>query len=75
LYPHAVALLHLGEANAALPMLEEAHDIFAAFEHDWRAALAALELYKATSKRAWLRRARAEVAPWPHSWIAREVLR
>jgi tetratricopeptide (TPR) repeat protein len=73
LYPHAVALLRMGERDAALPMLEEAHDIFIAFEHGWRAALAALELYKATSESRWLERAQAEIAPWPQSWIAREV--
>jgi hypothetical protein len=73
LYPHAVALLRMGEREAALPMMQEAYEIFVVFEHGWRAALAALEIYRTTSEREWLERAQAHVAPWPRSWIAREV--
>lgn len=73
LYPKGVALLHLGEREAALEMLEEAYEIFIVFEHDWRASLAALELYLSTRQPRWLERARERIAPWPNSWIAREV--
>lgn len=73
LYPQAVALLRLDESAAAIPMLEEAWDIFTSVEYGWRAALAALDLYRATGKADWLQRAREQIAPWPHSWIARDV--
>ncbi|HET9097849.1 MAG TPA: hypothetical protein VFN37_14400 [Candidatus Baltobacteraceae bacterium] len=73
LYPQAVALLRLDESAAAIPMLEEAWDIFTSVEYGWRAALAALDLYKATGKADWLQRAREHIAPWPHSWVARDV--
>lgn len=73
LYPHGIALLHLGERAAGIEMLEEAWNIFSALEYDWRAALCALDLYKTTANRAWLDRARERIAPWPQSWIAREV--
>lgn len=73
LYPHAIALLNLGEPETAIGMLEEAWSIYTEFEYGWRAALAALDLFKATSARVWLERARDQIAPWPHSWIARDV--
>lgn len=73
LYPQAVALLHLDESAAAIPMLEEAWSIFTAMEYGWRAALAALDLHKATGFAHWLQRAREQIAPWPQSWIARDV--
>jgi hypothetical protein len=62
--------LHLGEREAAIGMLEEAWNIFSAFEYDWRAALAALDLYKTTGEMRWLEHARRQIAPWPRSWIA-----
>ncbi len=73
LYPHGIALLHLGERAAGIEMLEEAWSIFSAIEYGWRAALAALDLYTATNEDQWLQRAREQIAPWPHSWIARQV--
>lgn len=73
LYPHAVALMNLGEPETAIPMLEEAWTIFTEADYGWRAALAALDLHKATSEPRWLDRAREQIAPWPRSWIARDV--
>jgi hypothetical protein len=73
LYPHGIALLHLGERSAGIEMLEEAWSIFSAVEYGWRAALCALDLYKATAQQPWLDRAVERIAPWPQSWIAREV--
>jgi len=73
LYPHGIALLQLGERAAGIEMLEEAWNIFSAVEYDWRAALCALDLYRANAEQPWLDRARERIAPWPHSWIAREV--
>lgn len=73
LYPQGTALLHLGERDDAVAMLKEAYDIFARFEYGWRAALAAIGLFEATNERAWLQRAREHIAPWPNSWIARNV--
>lgn len=73
LYPHAVATLRLGEFDAAIVMLEEAWRLFSELDYLWRAALAALDLYKATGKGEWLRHAREQIAPWPKSWIARDV--
>lgn len=73
IYPHAMALLHLGEVEAAIPMLEEAWTIFTQVEYGWRAALAAFSLYEATGDQDWLQRAREQIAPWPRSWIASSV--
>lgn len=73
IYPHGIALLRLGEREAALAMLEEAWTIFTAFRYQWRAARAALDLYGTTGERVWLNRAREQIAPWPQSWIARDV--
>jgi tetratricopeptide (TPR) repeat protein len=73
LYPQSIALLQLGEREAAIAMLEEAWSIFSAFEYGWRAALAALDLYKATGEARWLQEARRQIEPWPRSWIARDA--
>ncbi|HKU67401.1 MAG TPA: hypothetical protein VJP85_06485 [Candidatus Baltobacteraceae bacterium] len=73
LYPHGIALLHLGERSAALDMLKEAWRIFTDVEYGWRAALCAFDLYEATAEPQWLERAREQIAPWPQSWVAREV--
>ena len=73
IYPQGVALLHLGEREAAISMLKEAWEIFSDFEYEWRASLAALNLYSATGEKQWLVRAREQAAPWPQSWIARDV--
>jgi hypothetical protein len=73
LYPQGIALLQLGEREAALHMLEEAWNIFRHFEYGWRAALTALDLYKATGERHWLEDARRQIEPWPRSWIARDA--
>ncbi|HLI96779.1 MAG TPA: hypothetical protein VKT72_11930 [Candidatus Baltobacteraceae bacterium] len=75
LYPQSIALLHLGEREAAIAMLQEAWEIFNVFEYGWRAALAALDLYRATGERRWLEHARRQIEPWPKSWIAREAAR
>lgn len=74
-HPQGVALLHLGETEAGISLLQEAWTIFTEFDYRWRAALAALDLYKATADAAWLHRAREQIAPWPRSWIWREVER
>ena len=74
-FPQGVALLHLGEPQAGIALLEEAWSIFTEVGYAWRAALTALELHKATSESRWLQRAREQIAPWPRSWIRREVER
>ena len=73
LYPQGTALLELGERDIAIPMLEEAWSIFSHYEYGWRAALAAIKLFEATGDPAWRVRARENIAPWPKSWIARNV--
>ncbi|HET9097848.1 MAG TPA: hypothetical protein VFN37_14395 [Candidatus Baltobacteraceae bacterium] len=70
---HGTALLHLGDREAGIAMLSEAWEIFTAFKYDWRAALAALTLFEATTDDLWRERARKQIAPWPDSWIARRV--
>lgn len=73
LYPNGIALLQLGEREAAISMLEEAWHIFTSFEYGWRAALTALDLYEVTHEQQWLVHARQRIAPWPKSWIAAAV--
>lgn len=70
---HGTALLALDEREEGIAMLTQAWSIFTAFEYEWRAALAALTLFDATSDNAWLERARKHISPWPRSWIARRV--
>lgn len=72
-YPSGIALLRLGETQAARQMLGEAFDIFTRFDYGWRAALAALGLHKATQDPQWLMQARKAIKRWPTSWIAREI--
>jgi|SRR5579884_132039 len=72
-YPAGVALLRVGETQAARQMLSEAYEIFSRFDYGWRAALAALAMHKATHDAQWLVHARRAIRRWPKSWIAREV--
>jgi len=72
-YSSGKALLELGETAGGIAMLTEARDIFEAFHYGWRSALCALALHKATNDSSWLVEARRQIAPWPRSWIAREV--
>jgi DNA-binding CsgD family transcriptional regulator len=72
-YSSGKALLELGEKEEAIAMLSGAREIFDAYHYGWRTALCALALHKATGEATWLLDARRQVAPWPHSWIAREV--
>jgi DNA-binding CsgD family transcriptional regulator len=72
-YSSGKAQLELGETGGGIAMLSEARDIFEAFHYGWRVALCALALHKATGDSSWLVEARQRIAPWPHSWIAREV--
>jgi DNA-binding CsgD family transcriptional regulator len=72
-YPAGTALLRIGELAAARQMLAEAYDIFSTFDYGWRAALAALQLHKATREPNWLSLARKAISRWPKSWIAREI--
>jgi len=72
-YSSGKALLELGETAGGIAMLMEARDIFEAFHYGWRTALCALGLHKATGESRWLVEARQQIAPWPRSWIAREV--
>lgn len=72
-YPAGTALLRMGETSAARQMLSEAYEIFSRFDYGWRAALAALEMHKATQDPHWLALARKAVKRWPKSWIAREL--
>jgi DNA-binding CsgD family transcriptional regulator len=72
-YPAGTALLRMGEIGPARQMLTQAYEIFTAFDYGWRAALAALQLHKATHDPNWLAHARKAIRRWPKSWIAREV--
>lgn len=72
-YSSGMALLRLGESQAARHMLAEAYDIFQKFDYGWRAALAALGIHKATQDPHWLGTARKAIKRWPKSWIAREL--
>jgi DNA-binding CsgD family transcriptional regulator len=72
-YSSGKALIELGETAGGIAMLTEARDIFSAFHYGWRTALCALGLHKATGESSWLVEARQQIAPWPRSWIAREV--
>lgn len=72
-YPSGMALLRLGETDAAKAMLTQAWDIYRKYDYSWRAALCALGLYNATGEARWLSQARAQAAFWPQSWVAREV--
>lgn len=72
-YSSGKALLELGEIEEAIAMLSEAREIFDAYHYGWRTALCGLALHKATGEASWLLDARRQVAPWPHSWIARDV--
>jgi DNA-binding CsgD family transcriptional regulator len=72
-YPAGIALLRLGETQAAQQMLGEAYELFSKFDYGWRAALAALGLHKATQDPHWLQLARKAIKRWPKSWIARKI--
>lgn len=72
-YSSGMALLRLGEREDAIAVLFEASEIFREFGYGWRAALCALALYEATSRPEWLITARREIAPWPRSWVARDI--
>ncbi|HEV2262137.1 MAG TPA: helix-turn-helix transcriptional regulator, partial [Candidatus Rubrimentiphilum sp.] len=72
-YSNGIALLELGDIEAAIAMLEDAREIFEGHHYGWRAALCAVGLYRATSDEKWLVEARRDVGPWPRSWIAREI--
>jgi DNA-binding CsgD family transcriptional regulator/Flp pilus assembly protein TadD len=72
-YSAGKAMFELGEKEEAIAMLSEAREIFDAFHYGWRTALCALALYRATGDAAWLIEARGKIAPWPKSWIAREI--
>lgn len=73
LYPQGAALVQLGELEQGIALLEHACEIFTAFEYGWRAALCALKIFEATGDVQWLHRAREHIAPWPRSWIARDI--
>ncbi len=72
-YSSGKAMLELGETEEAIAMLSEAREIFDAFHYGWRTALCALALCRATGQAAWLIEARQKIAPWPKSWVAREI--
>jgi len=72
-YSSGMALLRLNEQDEATAMLTESLEIFRAFDYGWRAALCAYALYNATGNLTWLTEARRQIAPWPRSWIAREI--
>jgi len=73
LYSAGVALTRLGEPEDAQPMLRDAFETFDAYEYGWRAALCALALGQLTNDPRWMVQARHRIAPWPRSWIAREI--
>lgn len=72
-YSNGIALLELGDTDAAAKMLSDARDIFEGHHYGWRAALCAAGLYRATNDGKWLKEATREIAPWPRSWIARDI--
>ncbi len=72
-YSAGKAMLELGEKEEAIALLSEGREIFDAFHYGWRTALCALALYRATGEAAWLIEARQKIAPWPKSWVAREI--
>ncbi len=72
-YSAGKAMFELGEPKEAIAILSEAREIFDAFHYGWRTALCALALYRATGEGSWLIEARRKIAPWPKSWIAREI--
>jgi DNA-binding NarL/FixJ family response regulator len=67
--------LRRGDAEEAQAALHEAWDIFEEFQYGWRSALCALRLAEVTGDNEWLQRAAKKIAPWPRSWIARDVAR
>ena len=72
-YSLGMASLQSGEKQEAIAALSEAREIFEAFHYGWRRALCALALHRATGDPKWLVEARHEIAPWPNSWIARDI--
>jgi DNA-binding CsgD family transcriptional regulator len=72
-YSSGVAQLRLGNRESAKASLLEAWAIFEDFGYGWRAALCALHLAEATDEDGWLQRAANRIAPWPRSWIAKEI--
>jgi DNA-binding CsgD family transcriptional regulator/tetratricopeptide (TPR) repeat protein len=72
-YSSGMALMRFGERAEAVRLLSEAWEIFHAFGYGWREALCAFALHEATSEIDWLNKARHAIAPWPRSWIARDI--
>ena len=72
-YTAGMALLRLGEMKEAQTALMRAWETFHEFDYGWRAARCALALHKVTRDPRWITQARTHAAPWPNSWIAREV--
>ena len=74
-YSAGMALLRLGEIEAARSSLTQAWETFRDFGYGWRAALCALGLHKATRDARWLAQARTHAAPGRTGRVAREVRR
>lgn len=63
----------LGNTALAVRSLEEAYEIFAQIEHDFRAALAAQALHELTGNERWLQNARAHAVKFPRSAFAQRL--
>jgi DNA-binding NarL/FixJ family response regulator len=64
---------HTGDTQSAIRALSFAYKVFHGAKYQWRAALAASELFTLTQQTIWWQRATAEVAPYPASWVAGRV--
>lgn len=60
----------LGNTSLAIRSLEEAYEIFAHIEHDFRAALVAQALHDLTGNERWLQNARMHAEKFPKSALA-----
>jgi hypothetical protein len=72
-YSSGLVWLRRGDAEEAKAALREAWAIFEDYHYGWRSALCALRLAELTGDHEWVERAAHRIAPWPRSWIARNV--
>jgi len=62
-----------GSQDEATDALSFAYDVFDRFHYQWRASLAAIELYELTGRSAWRECAITAIKPYPRSWVAARV--
>jgi DNA-binding CsgD family transcriptional regulator len=63
----------LGNTSLAVRSLENAYEVFAAIEFDFRAAVVAQELYELTKDERWLQNASVHAAKFPNSALAQRL--